>query len=199
MFQAASACLSEVTSFETDCSQKDHSLQGGDSVPDNDSIPDSDPFPDNDPVPDNDSVPDNDCLTDHLRDDGYVADDEYESYMASHSSPSLDVRRPAETLPLHQPKPKIGVSLLLLDRTTFFKVPIILLGDGNRDSNKNCRDYHQFKSTLKICVKKENEGAASLKVNKRKEEALYKNNLSTSFKVYIAWQKHIMNDHVGGI
>ena len=88
--------------------------------------------------------------------------------MASHSFPSLDVRRPAETLPLHQSEPEAGASLFSLGRTTLSIEPLV---DGVKDTHENCRDFYQFKSTLKICVEEENDGAASLKASQRKEEA----------------------------
>ena len=92
--------------------------------------------------------------------------------MASHSFPSLDVRRLAQALTLYQPKPKAGASLLSLGRMTLFEVSIKPLGDGNKDIHENCRDFYQFKSTLEICVEEENDGVASLKASQRKEEAL---------------------------
>ena len=61
MFEMDSECLSEATSFETDCTQDDHSLQDSHSMQADDS------------VQDNDSRQDDDCPTDHVE-DGYACE-----------------------------------------------------------------------------------------------------------------------------
>jgi hypothetical protein len=166
IFQIDDDCLSEATSFEEDCSQGVACLQ------------------------------DNGYLTDHAQDDGYIADDESGSHVASHPWPSLDLRRPAEVLPLHQPKPKLGVIFLLPDRMSS-DVPIKSPTEGSSDTDEACLECFQFKNTLKMRVIQENQRAPSLGVSDRKKGVLSEEDASTSVKVHTAWQAHIIKEHVG--
>ena len=137
------------------------------------------------------------CITEFTQDEGYMADDECEPHVPSRPSLSLEVRRPANTLPLHQPKPISRVKLLSLDRMPSYHVSVKSTEDQTRDTNKSCAVCCHFKNMLKMYVRKEYQGQLSWKVRDAKEKEHVGDDTITSGQVHTAWQAHIINGHVG--